>query len=126
MRRNLQIVVMAGLTAYLLSSSLAIPPALAQSGGITASTDENGRTIWVNGDRGAAGSSEAGSAAARTAEGGGGSGGRRLMYWSTTERRYKPVPTSGAVMRAARSAASEVNSYLDGKAGGSTAEGKAS
>jgi soluble lytic murein transglycosylase-like protein len=32
-----------------------------------------------------------------------------------TEHRFKPVPTSGAVMRAARSAASEVNTYLDGK-----------
>jgi len=38
-----------------------------------------------------------------------------LVYWSATEHRFKPVPTSGAVMRAARSAASEVNSYLDGK-----------
>jgi soluble lytic murein transglycosylase-like protein len=37
------------------------------------------------------------------------------MYWSVTEHRFKPVPTSGAVMRAARSAASEVHSYLDGK-----------
>jgi soluble lytic murein transglycosylase-like protein len=37
------------------------------------------------------------------------------MYWSTTEHRYKPVPTSGAVMRAARSAASEVSSYLGDK-----------
>jgi len=32
-----------------------------------------------------------------------------------TEHRFKPVPTSGAVMRAARSAASEVNTYLDGR-----------
>jgi soluble lytic murein transglycosylase-like protein len=38
------------------------------------------------------------------------------MYWSVTEHRLKPVPTNGAVMRAARSAASEVNSYLDEKA----------
>jgi soluble lytic murein transglycosylase-like protein len=38
------------------------------------------------------------------------------MYWSVTEHRLKPVPTSGAVMRAARSAASEVNTYLDGGA----------
>jgi soluble lytic murein transglycosylase-like protein len=37
------------------------------------------------------------------------------MYWSSTEHRFKPVPTSGAVMRAARSAASEVNTYLDGR-----------
>ena len=39
-----------------------------------------------------------------------------LFYWSATEHRFKPVPTSGAVMRAARSAASEVNTYLDGRA----------
>jgi soluble lytic murein transglycosylase-like protein len=37
------------------------------------------------------------------------------MYWSVTEHRFKPVPTNGAVMRAARSAASEVNNYFDGK-----------
>jgi soluble lytic murein transglycosylase-like protein len=35
-----------------------------------------------------------------------------------TEHRFKPVPTSGAVMRAARSAASEVNTYLGQKGGG--------
>jgi len=40
----------------------------------------------------------------------------RLVYWSVTEHRFKPVPTSGAVMRAARSAASEVSTYLDGRA----------
>jgi len=38
-----------------------------------------------------------------------------LVYWSSTEHRFKPVPTSGAVMQAARSAASEVSHYLDGK-----------
>ncbi len=41
-----------------------------------------------------------------------------LVYWSVTEHRFKPVPTNGAVMRAARSAASEVNTYLGQKAGG--------
>ncbi len=95
-----------------------MPPARAQSGGITASTDENGRTIWVNNDRGV------GAGAAVAAEGGG--SGRRLMYWSTTEHRFKPVPTNGAVMRAATSAASEVNTYLDSKAGSKSLEGKAS
>ncbi|MBZ5615954.1 MAG: lytic transglycosylase domain-containing protein [Acidobacteriia bacterium] len=40
----------------------------------------------------------------------------RLVYWSSTEHRFKPVPTNGAVMRAARTAASEVNTYLDGRA----------
>ncbi len=42
-----------------------------------------------------------------------------LVYWSVTEHRFKPVPTSGAVMRAARSAASEVSTYL-GQKGGKT------
>lgn len=120
MRRNLQIILMAGLAAHLLSSSIAIPPALAQSGGIAASTDENGRTIWVNNDR------AAGSGAVRTAEDGGAPSGRRLMYWSTTEHRFKPVPTNGAVMRAARSAASEVSTYLDSKVGGKSLEGRTS
>ena len=117
MRRNLQIILMAGLAAYLLSSSMAIPPALAQSGGITTSTDENGRTIYVNNDR-AAGTGSG------TADGAAGSR-RRLMYWSTTEHRFKPVPTNGAVMRAARSAASEVSTYLDGKAGAKPLDAKA-
>ncbi len=49
MRRNLKIVLMAGLTATtFLSTLLATQPACAQSGGITASTDENGRKIYVN------------------------------------------------------------------------------
>ncbi|MGC2246790.1 MAG: lytic transglycosylase domain-containing protein [Terriglobales bacterium] len=88
--------------------------ARAQSERITASTDENGRTIYVNdgvNDRSAtAGASE--SPSKRLAGAGSTNGRSGLMYWSTTEHRYKPVPTSGAVMRAARSAASEVNSYL--------------
>jgi soluble lytic murein transglycosylase-like protein len=121
MRRNLQIILMAGLAAHLLSSSMAIPPALAQSGGITTSTDENGRTIYVNNDRTAG----AGSGAAVTAAGSAASA-RRLMYWSTTEHRFKPVPTSGAAMRAAWSAASEVNTYLDSKAGAKPFDAKAS
>jgi hypothetical protein len=90
-------------------------PMLAQAGpstgSITATTDESGRKIYVNGDEGR-GSENAGTrvsgataAAARSP----------LVYWSVTEHRFKPVPTNGAVMRAARTAASEVNSYIDGK-----------
>lgn len=37
-----------------------------------------------------------------------------LLYWSVTEHRYKPVPpANGALMQAARSAAAEVRSYLN-------------
>jgi soluble lytic murein transglycosylase-like protein len=79
-------------------------------GAITSSSDESGRRIYVNDDVGNGGTP---SKAARA----GVSRASRspLVYWSVTERRFKPVPTSGAVMRAARSAASEVNTYLDGR-----------
>jgi len=115
MRRSLQIILMAGLAASPLSPLIAIP-AFAQSGGITMSTDESGRTIYINNDQ------TAGAGAGRVgASGDAAAGGRRLMYWSTTEHRFKPVPTSGAVMRAARSAASEVDKYLGKKAAGAKA-----
>ncbi len=107
MRRSLQIALMASLTAIsFLSTLFSAMPARAQSGTITSTTDESGRKIYVNGDGPAAGSRAETATPARSP----------LVYWSVTERRFKPVPTSGAVMRAARSAASEVNSYLDGRA----------
>jgi soluble lytic murein transglycosylase-like protein len=82
-------------------------PARAQGGGITPATDESGRKIYVNEGGPAMASREAAAPAATRS---------RLVYWSSTEHRFKPVPTNGAVMRAARTAASEVNSYLDGRA----------
>jgi len=94
---------MAGLAALFLSAS-ATQPAFAGSG-ITATTDENGRTIYVNSE----GPSQTDSNVSEAPVG------PKLMYWSSTEHRFKPVPTNGAVMRAARSAASEVNRYLDQK-----------
>jgi hypothetical protein len=116
MVRNLKRILMAGLTSTtFLTTFIAAPVARAQSDRITASTDENGRRVYVNdGPPGALGSEKAaGGSTGRSA--GAASTGSRLMYWSTTEHRYKPVPTSGAVMRAAQSAASEVNSYLGDK-----------
>jgi len=107
--RNLKNALMAGLTATtLLAPVIASKPARAESGGITAST-EDGRKIYVNDGPAAV------AASPKRASAGGGSSG--LMYWSSTEHRYKPVPTSGAIMRAARSAASEVNTYLGAKRG---------
>ncbi len=45
----------------------------------------------------------------------------RLMYWSNTEHRYKPVPhATPMAMRAAKSAAAEVDGYVSSGAGGST------
>jgi soluble lytic murein transglycosylase-like protein len=109
MLRRLQIALMTGLTAIsYLSTTFSPVPAWAQSG-ITSTTDDSGRKIYVNGEAGNGSTSSTPSrveaSAPRSA----------LVYWSATEHRFKPVPTSGAVMRAARSAASEVNSYLDGK-----------
>jgi soluble lytic murein transglycosylase-like protein len=111
MHRRLQIVLMASLTAIsFLSTIFPAMPARAQSseraGAITSTTDESGRKLYVNGDTPSAASRVGAGAPARSP----------LMYWSVTDHRFKPVPTSGAVMRAARSAASEVNTYLDGRA----------
>jgi soluble lytic murein transglycosylase-like protein len=106
MRKRLQIALMTSLTAIsFLSTLFSTMPARAQGGGITPTTDESGRKIYVN-EGGPARASRAAAAPARS----------RLVYWSATEHRFKPVPTSGAIMRAARSAASEVNTYLDGRA----------
>jgi soluble lytic murein transglycosylase-like protein len=109
MRKRLQIALMASLTAIsFLSTLFSTMPARAQGSGITPATDDSGRKIYVNEGVPATASRGEPPAAARS----------RLVYWSVTEHRFKPVPTNGAVMRAARSAASEVNTYLDGRAQG--------
>jgi Transglycosylase SLT domain len=115
MFKRLQILLMASLTAASLSppfflTAAACAQSADRAGGIVSSTDESGRRIYVNGETGEGrantGARAEGPAAAHSS----------LVYWSVTEHRFKPVPTSGATMRAARSAASEVNTYLDGKA----------
>lgn len=107
MRKRLQLAIMIRLTAIsFLSILFSTIPARAQSGAITPSTDESGRRIYVNADGPPADSRRENYSPARSP----------LLYWSVTEHRFKPVPTSGAVMRAARSAASEVNTYLDSRA----------
>jgi hypothetical protein len=122
MQRDLQTRLMVCLAAGLLSSTIAPRPAFA-SGGITATTDENGRTIYVNDDGGNSAKASRGDAAgASSASEAERSAGPKLMYWSSTEHRFKPVPTNGAVMRAARSAASEVSTYLDGQKRGNPAQ----
>jgi hypothetical protein len=75
-----------------------------RSEAIATTTDEYGRKIYVNDGAPASGSESTTPAPRRSG----------LSYWSSTEHRWKPVPTSGAAIRAARSAATEVNSYLDG------------
>jgi len=113
MRKRLQIALMASTVA---ATSLSLMPQLRAAGdGDGASqkivttttqisaTDEHGRTIYVNEAVPAAAHHVQASETPR----------RRLMYWSSKENRWKPVPpANAAVMRAARSAADEVNQYM--------------
>jgi hypothetical protein len=102
MRKYLQIALMATAVEIFPASFLD-----AQSGPprapIAATTEDSGRKIYVNDGVPSALSGKEAPLPGR----------RALVYWSSTEHRWKPVPTSGAQMRAARSAASEVNTYLD-------------
>jgi hypothetical protein len=127
MRRCLQIALMASLTAISFLSILTATPTWAQSGApfgdatisragaISSTTDDTGRRIYVNDGSGEAIGVPSTALRSASSFSDGTSSRSSLVYWSSTEHRFKPVPTSGAVMRAARSAASEVNHYLDGK-----------
>jgi soluble lytic murein transglycosylase-like protein len=106
MRKRLQIALMA---STLAATSLSLTPQLRGADGdgpsekITA-TDEHGRKIYVN-------DSAAMSPARHTQEAQ--TPRRTLMYWSSKDNRWKPVPPpNAAAMRAARSAAAEVNQYV--------------
>jgi hypothetical protein len=117
MRKRLHIVLMASILA---ATSLSRTPQLrAADGGDGSSetiapskvaptkitvSDEHGRTVYVNDSVAASPSRHA-----RDSE----PPRRTLKYWSSKENRWKPVPPpNGAVMRAAQSAASEVDEYL--------------
>jgi len=104
MRKRLIIALMATAVATSLSTSIAWAENGSRPVHITATTDDAGRRVYTNDEAPAGASSAAAPAPSRSG----------LVYWSSTEHRFKPVPTSGAAIRAARSAASEVNTYLDG------------
>jgi len=115
MQKRLQIALMASTIA---ATSLSITCLLrADDGGqspapITA-TDDHGRTIYVND------SVAKTSTPRRQAE----TPRRALMYWSSKENRWKPVPPPNAAsMRAARSAAAEVNEFLGHESSRSASE----
>ncbi len=103
--------------AAFLSTSLgwAESPGRSNARAFATTTDEFGRKIYINDDDAAKGS-PAKESAAKPASTAGARQPAGLSYWSSTEHRWKPVPTSGAAIRAARSAATEVNHYLDGSA----------
>jgi len=71
-------------------------------GALTATTDEHGRRVWVN-------ESTTKPKPVRQNQSWAPSG-RPLVYWSSRDHRFKPVPHTS--MRAARSAAAEVNKIL--------------
>ncbi len=105
MRKRLQIVLMAS-TLAATSFSLTSKSCLAADGDGSSqikATDDHGRTIYVNDFEPQKPVRHAEETAPR----------RNLMYWSSKENRWKPVPPpNAAVMKAARSAAAEVNQYL--------------
>jgi soluble lytic murein transglycosylase-like protein len=104
MEKRLQLVLMAGL-AVTISLSFATLYLQAEApnsaASITASTDDSGHKVYVNesvvvpAKRSASGTARQNS----------------LVYWSATGHCWKPVPSAN--IRAARSAAAEVNQYLD-------------
>lgn len=114
MRKRLKIVLMASTIA---ATSLSLLPQLcaAEDGDGSAqisstqaatqitATDDHGRTIYVNDFVPQKPVHHAEEGTSR----------RNLMYWSSKENRWKPVPpANAAAMKAARSAAAEVNQYL--------------
>jgi soluble lytic murein transglycosylase-like protein len=107
MRKHLQLAFVAStVIATFLSLTTPYMQAETGSGGttqvITTTTDENGRKIYENESVPVNPSKHTSSdaPAQRTA----------LVYWSASERRWKPVPSAN--VRAARSAAADVNQYL--------------
>jgi hypothetical protein len=106
MRKHLQLALMATAVIATFSSSwLSTPYVQAEAGSdrnntvIISSTDDNGRRIYVN--EAVPVASKRVSAPVRQ---------NSLAYWSGIEHRWKPVPSAN--IRAARSAAEEVNHYL--------------
>jgi soluble lytic murein transglycosylase-like protein len=91
-----------------VTMSLPVLPALSSplsdEGGSIIAVQENGRKIYVNNEAPAKPAASARPRSSRHSV---------LVYWSNTEHRWKPVPApSRAAMRAARSAADEVKSYI--------------
>jgi hypothetical protein len=112
MRRNLQFIFMAIVAAASFSSATY---ACAQTnsgksdGPITTTTDNSGRTIYVNDTVAPSSKRRSGTEATTRGETIPRS---RLVYWSATEHRWKPVPSAN--VRAAQSAAAEVGPQFAG------------
>lgn len=107
MRKRLHLVLMVSpvIATFLSISPLSVQAADEASGShtLTATSDENGHRVWVNEEL-------VPPKPTRQNQNRASSGGQ-LVFWSSTEHRYKPVPH--ASMRAAQSAAAEVNQILE-------------
>jgi soluble lytic murein transglycosylase-like protein len=118
MRKNLKFALMAS-SIFATSLSLVTPCLHAEAGSgsaasITTTTDDNGRKIYVNESVPTSSAKRTQAPAAHNSS---------LVYWSTTQHRWKPVPSAN--IRAARSAAAEVSQYL-GHDSGSLSEEQSS
>jgi len=101
MRKRLQLALMASpVIATFLSFTMPYVQAETGAATVITSTDDNGRKVYVNESFPVATSKRSEAPAQRSS----------LAFWSTTEHRWKPVPSAN--IRAARSAAAEVNHYL--------------
>ena len=104
MRKSLQLALMAASPVFATFLSLATPYVQAEVNRpavITTTTDDNGHKIYVNEEPAPRSAAKPSEAPARQ---------NSLVYWSATQKRWKPVPSAN--IRAARSAADEVNHYL--------------
>ena len=99
MRKHLQLALM----ATVIATSISLTPrvqAAASDSAITSTTDDYGHVVYVNESIPSARRSEDSTPPHSSG----------LVFWSVTEHRWKAVPS--AHVRAARSAADEVNRYL--------------
>jgi hypothetical protein len=105
MRKRLQIALMSiPILATSFSLTSYVQAETGAASGIT-TTSENGRKVFVN--------DASSPVPARRAAGFSGPRRSSLVYWSSKERRWKAVSSAnGATMKAARSAAAEVDQYL--------------
>jgi hypothetical protein len=114
MRKHLQLALMAT-TVIATYLSLTTPPVQAEAGvgGISASKDDSGHTVYVN-DFIATPATRSTLPTRNTPP-----TRQNLVYWSNSQHRW--IPVKGATMRAARFAAAEVNQLLNDKPSSPTA-----
>ena len=105
MRRSLKLAILTTATTA-IATLLSVTPCVqaATNAPITPTTDDGGHKVYTN--------DEVSSVPKQTfrSQASAGSQSSNLVFWSTTERRWKPVPHAN--VRAAKSAAAEVDEYL--------------